>query len=277
MAKRSWIAAAVALGVCAARCSLLPELDGLSGGTSVPSDASFDAPKEAASDAGADAGGRFCASLSPTPGFCDDFDDPGPFVPKWDAIDTRAGASVVRDGTDFRSSPSSFLGISPPANGPSSAALNHLSGSAKGKVRFAYDVKVDARDSKGAYAETDYISFSGTGFEFATYFRLNFDPGITTQLAAEAYLADGGIPAHNVSIPGARFDKWTHVVITIDVVSNPHVLGVSIDGAPPITQVLESNMYGPGPVRVSPGIGYTASPSTGDWRIRYDNVTIDWE
>ena len=277
MARRSWIAVAIVLGVGGAQC-LFPYVDPLTGSGVSPSDASFAGPKAASADGRADAeGGRFCASLSPPPGFSDDFDDPGPFIPKWDSAYTRAGGSVVRDGMDFRSSPSSLLTISPPASGPSSAVLNHASNGAKGKVRVAYDIKVDARDSKSAYAEVDYIRFEGAGFRFSTYLRLNLDANSPTQLAAEAYLADGGISAHNLSLPAARFDKWTHVAISIDVVSSPHMLSVSIDGAPAATQVLESNMYGPGPVTVSPGIGFTASPSASDWRIRYDNLTIDWE
>ncbi len=277
MAKRSWVAAAIVLGVGAARC-LYPYVDPLTGGGTGPSDASVDAPKEAAAEGGTDGGsGRYCASLLPAPGFCDDFDDQGSFVPKWDSVYTRAGGSVARDGTDFRSSPNSLLTISPPANGPSSATLNHASVGSKGKVRVAYDIKVEARDTKSVYAEIDYIHFDGPGFSFATYFRLNTDANNATQLAAEAYLADGGIPAHNLTLPAARFDKWTRVAISIDVVSTPHVLSVSIDGVAAGSQVLEPNMYGPGPVTVSPGIGFTASPSATDWRIRYDNLTIDWE
>jgi hypothetical protein len=54
-------------------------------------------------------------------------------------------------------------------------------------------------------------------------------------------------------------------------------LTVTIDGNVAALLTLEPNLYAPAPVRVRPGIGYTGYPTTGDWRIRYDNVTIEWE
>ena len=98
-------AVAIALGIAATRCSLTTSLDGLAG-TALPLDAGADAadaraPDADAADAGKD-GGRFCASLTPSPTFCDDFDDEGPFA-LWAETHANAGSSATRDRGAFRS------------------------------------------------------------------------------------------------------------------------------------------------------------------------------
>lgn len=281
MASRSWIATAIVFGFGAAQC-LFPYVDPLTGSGSTGADASVDGPKEASTDGGSDVtsdvpAGRYCATLSPTPSFCDDFDDTGLITPKWDGVSTNAGATIARDSADSVSAPSSLLAVSPPGNGTSSAYAYHASVSPKSKVRVAFDIKIDARDTQSGYAEIDYIRFEGAGFQFASYLRVNTPSKYETQLAVEAYLPDGGIPVHDLTVTGGRFDQWTRVAITFDLASNPHLASVSINGVQVASQALEANMYGPGPVTVRPGIGFVGSPAASSWKIRQDNLTIDWE
>lgn len=260
------------LALSTIRCALMPAVDELSGGERV-SDAAAE-QRDAASPDGGDAG-RWCDSVSPKPMFCDDFDDQGP-LSRWDGQYTRAGGFVGRDDASARSAPSSLLVVTPPATGPGSAIVYRATTTPKSKVRVAYDVKIDARDSKSGYAESDYIRFDGP-LRFSVYLRLNLDPKVTNVITSEAY-PDGGVQAHDVSLGvGSRFDAWTRVVVTVDLASNPRTLTATLDGVPVASQVLEPSLYGPGPVAVQPGLGYTGAPTESDWRIRYDNVTIDWE
>jgi len=281
---RAWAGASVvvALGAGATQCALMPSLDGLSGGENAPDSSPGDAtPVDAGSDGGGDGGGsdggRWCASLSPAPMFCDDFDDQGP-LSRWTGEDTRAGATVGRDGTALVSAPNSLLARSPAAVTPSSAYVFLDTTATKSKVRVAYDMRIDARDQNIAYAEINYIAIDSPVLHFRVYMRIGGKPTDNTTITSEVYLADGGIPSHDVVLSGApRFDTWTRVGVTVDVASTPHTLSVTLDGKLAATQTLEPNLYAPGPVSVRPGIGYTGYPTTSDWRVRYDNVTIDWE
>jgi len=106
--------------------------------------------------------------------------------------------------------------------------------------------------------------------------RVFDDPSSITTMTSEANV-DGGVLAHDVPLAGApRFDAWTRVTVDIDL-ATAHAMTVTIDGQTAGTQSLESNLYAPGPMTVRVGIGYTGSPTTSDWRIRYDNATIDWQ
>jgi len=277
---RAWTAVSVvALGAGAVQCSLLPSLDGLVGGQGLP-DASDEVPRDVSpADAPAESGdgGRWCASLSPTPMFCDDFDDQGPFT-RWTDLYVRSGGTVGRDGTAFRSAPNALLALSPASVDPSSSLVYLSTTATKSKVRIAYDMRIDARDPKTGYAEINYINFDTPGLAFAVYLRVFDSASSVTRITSEVYLPDGGIPAHDVALAGMpRFDVWTRVGVEVDVASTPRTLTVTIDGIVAALQTLEPGLYAPGPVSARVGIGYTGYPTTGDWRIRYDNVTIDWE
>ncbi|HEY8075068.1 MAG TPA: hypothetical protein VIF62_13185, partial [Labilithrix sp.] len=71
------------------------------------------APPDGGTDAhegGIDAGPPFCASLSPAPKFCDDFDDLDPMTKKWDQQVFLTGiSSLAIDETQSTSAPASLL------------------------------------------------------------------------------------------------------------------------------------------------------------------------
>ena len=254
-------------------CALFPSLGGLSDENDAAQLDVADAAKTDGPIEGGDAG-RWCDSLSPAPMFCDDFDDQGPLT-RWTDSFVRAGATIGRDGTDFQSSPNALLALSPPANSPSGAYVYLDTASTKSKVHIAYDMRIDARDTSVGYAEINYVIIAAP-IPIDFYMRVFDDPSSITTMTSEANV-DGGVLAHDVPLAGApRFDAWTRVTVDIDL-ATAHAMTVTIDGQTAGTQSLESNLYAPGPMTVRVGIGYTGSPTTSDWRIRYDNATIDWQ
>jgi hypothetical protein len=255
-------------------CALFPSLDGLSDGGKQDAAQSDGPTPDAPVEGGNADAGRWCDSLSPAPMFCDDFDDQGPLT-RWTDFFVRAGATIGRDGTDFRSSPNSLLAVSPPANTPSGANVHLDTSATKSKVHVAYDMRIDARDKSVGYAEINYIDIDAP-IPLDFYMRVFDDPNSTSTITSEANV-DGGVLAHDVPLSGApRFDTWTRVTVDIDV-GAAHSMTVTIDGQTAAVQPLESNLYAPGPMIVKLGVGYTGSPTTSDWRIRYDNATIDWQ
>lgn len=258
----------------ATACALFPTLDGLGGGADASEAAAGDASPEAAGDGGSD-GGRWCDSLSPAPMFCDDFDDQGPFT-RWTDQNVQNSGALSRDPTAFRSAPNALLSVAAASTTSSPACVFLQTNATKSQVHVAYDMQIDARDTSVGYAEINYIRFATPALNFSVYLRVYDDPNSTTTLTSEAYLADGGVPAHDVGLAGSpRFDTWSRVTVDLDLTS--HTLSATVDGKVAATQTLEPDLYAPGPVTVNVGIGYTGHPSTADWDIRYDNVTIDWQ
>ena len=97
-----------------------------------------------------------------------------------------------------------------------------------------------------------------------------------TTFTTEAYLPDGGITQHDMNVAGATFVDWMHVVVDLDLRTAPHV-SITIDGALVRDMPLEPSLYPPALATVETGIGYGGTPSSGPWKLRYDNVTVDFE
>ena len=282
---------AIALGIATTRCSLTTSLDGLAGAEVADAgDAAFDAPiieggpspdssVEGGADGsvdGGDGGARFCASLVPAPMFCDDFDVEDSFA-RWGGMRLNAGGSVAYDQGASRSAPNSLLTIAPPnASAHGVGALQLSSASAVHRVRYAFDMRIDARDPQSAYAEASYIRFGGATGLYAFYMRLYGDLSSGTTFTTEAYLPDGGIPAHDMNVAAATFVDWMRVVVDLDLRTAPHV-SITIDGALVRDMPLEPSLYPPALATVETGIGYGGTPSSGPWKLRYDNVTVDFE
>jgi len=286
MRKHSFIAAFGA-GAAMVSCSLLTTFDGY-----VASDATDaavdghaqDSSAQADANGGPDgtAGGadaapgdgsttRWCLSQTVLHSFCDDFDDPNGGFATWSAVQQQNGATATEDNGDFTSAPRSLVTATNGAAQSSPAYLELKSPSIMKHVTFAFDYKIDVRDTVTGYAEVAYIRFDNqTDF----YLRVRDDP-TANGYTAEVYL-DGGMPAqHNGTLPSTiSFDKWHRVSIDLDVGAG-HMVVVSVDGTPAVTMGLESGLYTPGIVTVSPGYQYNGYPS-GPWKMRFDNVTVDW-
>jgi hypothetical protein len=275
------------LAVCATQCSLTTSLEGLSGGASpeagsIGETGGSDAPvgdgatPDSSTDAGSD-GGRYCASLTTQPSFCDDFDDEGPFS-KWTTSVVGAGGSAVRDRSAAVSAPNSLLTTSAVSASSVPALLRLASPTLVHRVRVAYDLRVEARDPQTAYAEVGYIRFGpGETHVHAFYMRLFADPTLSTSFTAEAYLPDAGISQANFNpASNPQFTKWTRVAVDYDLRGAPRV-EVSIDGVSAGQTALDASIFTPDFASVEVGIGYAGHPTSAAWQLRYDNVTVDWD
>ena len=275
------------LGLGAIHCSLTTTLDGLTGGASAEAGeaGAVDAPVgdgsllDASADAASDGGGRYCASLTTKPSFCDDFDDEGNFS-NWTTSVIGVGGSVVRDRARAVSAPNSLLATSAPSASSIPALLQLASPSLVHRVRIAYDLRVEARDPQTAYAEVGYIRFgAGETRVHAFYIRLYADPSQSTAFTAEAYLSDGGTSQKNFSpTNNPRLSDWTRVGVDYDLrVGAAPRISVSINGAPAAETALDPALFTPDFASVGVGVGYSGRPSSAAWQLRYDNVTVDWE
>ncbi len=224
-----------------AACSFVTSLDGLTGGppsndASTPFDGEIVVPphegippsRDAASDGGAgaeaapdaDAAGSiadatsddasdasksdagFCASLSPSPLFCDDFDeyplDAAALAAPWDQVSGSDG-TVVRNGATYTSPPLSMLVTSDPNVGTIDLAGYKTFKTAPSTATYtlSFDIDVVAADTTG---NSDAILaaielFDTKKIPWALQFEVSYDSGsgaLYVILSLNQPYADGG-------------------------------------------------------------------------------------
>jgi hypothetical protein len=237
-----------------------------------------DAPAEVA-DVGTT---TFCASLSPSPLFCEDFDE-GSYTQGWSYTDTVTG-SLALDGTELRSAPASMIAQSAIAGAGTVDVAAYrafsLTGTSSLAATLDLDLRVDRADADGGLAVLAQLGLlDGTGG--GSYFvQLVADSHGAAPLNAsinEAYFATGTKPPPVVH-PAAQtvaIGAWTHVTLTVTA---PFAGGagtetLSLDG----TQVSSSAISVP--VQnftevLGVGLTFVQIPSNG-WNALYDNVVFD--
>jgi hypothetical protein len=250
---------------------------GASDGTAAVDVDAGDAGETSQPDGGAgDAG--FCATLSPTPTFCDDFDE-NPLGFGWDDVSRSAGATYAFDTSSWRSPPNAILLALPFVDGGAPSPPYHVSQvkAITGNVTHA-TLAFDARaDTLGTGTLASLARFQSQGK--AVEVRLELDAAASPVAAnvREADLGDAGYAYHSHALPGGGLltGAWTHVVLDLTLSpSAAATFSVSIDGASALSSTALVGTFPPQPITVEVGIGYV-SPPLGGWRVRYDNVTID--
>jgi hypothetical protein len=252
------------------------------------SSASMDSAIDSASDTGAADGPAdsppettalaYCASLSTTPLFCDDFDQ-GALATPWDQVLSGGGGDSI-DATYSVSAPDAMLASVTAGTAASSVDLGAYKSfpseqGVAGTYTLSFDVRIDAADesasSDGVLAAIQLwngsatwdmeleVAYSSSGHDFTATLTENS----STDYAAHA--ASQTLPK------GA----WTRVDIGITLPANAGGRApatMSFGG----TQVVATNVHvttsNPIPEII---VGPTyATPTAGGWTVRYDNVTF---
>lgn len=300
----------------ATACTLLTNLDGLTGGSggspeaSTPVDGSADAsgvvtpdgsgggPDDATvgEDAGLPEGSTppFCASQSPAPTFCDDFDeypdDAAALAAPWDQV-TGQGGSVRRAGKIFTSSPYAMLvtADSPVTGNIDLAGYKAFTTLPKsgefttGTFTLAFDLYVVAADTT-ANSDVVLSAFEMVGTlgdeRWALQLEATYDSeagGVLDVSFSENHsLTDGGntySPGPVVSQP-LLLGTWTRVTMTATTTAlGLATVELEFDGK----EVSKTSTTIPvlqGIPEILVGLTY-AAPSSQGWTARYDDVTFE--
>ena len=311
---------AAAVTCAAAACSFVTSLDGLTGGSGagLPDSSSADdatadgangadAPQPGdddatgptdgavASDGGTDAGtdgntSRFCASLSPAPLFCDDFDqtDGGALAvgTTWDQISSLNGAATLSQGQHLSSPDSMLVTTVGGASDYDCAAYRAFQkDSAKPYVyTFSFDVFVAQADL------TDTSDAVLSAFQLYTSAGARYDLELEASYAAAAgafdvdltegyHEVDGGNSTTDhpstVQIP---FATWTPVTLVLTI-GDP-LAGAFAANSAKWTIANVTTTYTPtlglsdGIPEILVGLPYVAPQNT-TWAVYFDNVTFD--
>jgi hypothetical protein len=306
----------VALMSVATACTLITNLNGLTGGgggspeASTPEDGSADAngitpqgdgggPDDATvvgEDAGSPEGSTppFCASQSPVPTFCDDFDedpeDAAALAAPWDQV-TGMGGSVQRAGQIFTSSPYAMLAMADsPVTGnidlAGYKAFTNLSKAGEytaGTFTLAFDLYVVAADttdsSDAVLAAFEMVGTVGNE-RWALQLETSYDASdagssLDVSFSQNRTFGDGGNtyspgPAVTLSLPLATWTRVTMIATTTDV--GAASVDLQFDGKE-VSKTTTTIPFAGGIPEILVGLTY-AAPSSQGWTVRYDDVTF---
>jgi hypothetical protein len=239
-------------------------------------------PRDAPADTVDATATTFCASLSPSPLFCEDFDE-GSTMQGWSYAHTVTG-SLALDSTEFRSAPASLMAQSGIAGaGTVDVAVYRtfaLSGTSSLAATLDLDIRVDRADADGGLAVLAQLGlFDGTGG--GQYFvQLVADShGAAPWNASvnEAFFATGtnNPPVIHPVAQAVAIGAWTHVTlaVTAPFAGGAGTETLSFDGAQvgssainvPVTNFTEA---------LGVGLTFVQIPSNG-WTALYDDVVFD--
>jgi hypothetical protein len=244
-----------------------------------PSDAGIDAPPDAPGDTRDATATTFCASVSPSPLFCQDFDE-NSYTQGWSFVHTVTG-SLALDGTEFHSAPASMIAQSGIAGSGSVDVAGYRSftlvGTSSVGGSLDLDLRVDRADADGGSAVLAQLGlFDGTGGGqyFVQLVAYSHGAAPLSPSVNEAYFATGvSTPAvtHPVTQTLA-IGEWTHVTlaVTAPLAGGAGTETLSFNG----TQVGSSAIAVP--VKnftevLGVGLTFVKTPSNG-WTALYDDV-----
>lgn len=298
-------------------CTLITNLDGLTGGgspeASTPEDGGSDSSGDVtpnddgsfpgdAHGAGPDDAGRdtstppFCASQSPAPTFCDDFDqdpdDAAALAAPWDQV-TGLGGSVTRAGAIFTSSPYAMLVTADsPVTGTIDLAgykafttLPKAGQYTVGTFTLAFDLYVVAADTT-ASSDAVLSAFEMVGTtgdeRWALQLEASYDSGdagvLDVRFSENRTRVDGGNVYSSGPDSGAPLvlpvGAWTRVtMITTTTDAGAASVELDFDGKT-VSMGSAAIPFTGGIPEILVGLTY-AAPSAQGWTVRYDDVTFD--
>ncbi len=248
----------LALLGCAA-CSLVVSLDDLRGS---PGDGGSDgATSDASVDVVVHEGGPGCAAMTPTPTYCEDFDEPDAKKPTDIGTPNVAGGGAIAiDGLDFFSAPRSFsANVTVATSGSNLANIElNLTKSPPSVIEIAFEIELDSTSTTASCCSV-YQS-SGTNVTFVVS-----PTGVWIQ---EAYATNPNFVDH----PPHTVD-WTAGWVKLDLklMQTPPSDVITINGTVVETQALDARFMWGGAMDFVLGLTYVPANS-GTISMRMDNV-----
>jgi hypothetical protein len=241
---------------------------GLDALTDALADAPVDAPSDGTPDAASEAAGPFCASLSPQPTFCEDFDEGTTLSAGWNPTTTNGGTYAV----------DSTLALSPP-----NALLVTVPAVDAGTTAGASISRPFTLNFNEATVDLDfYPEQSGASGVFSVYLTggyvaiVGIDP--SKSHLQEGSPADAGMDTFTVThLAPIPLGAWTHLAMTLHLLPKPAWITVSYDGVVQLNQhplaAMPAGIASGTPTLKVGGLSTGNDPS--GWKAHWDNVVFD--
>jgi hypothetical protein len=255
-------------------CSLLIDTSDLDRGD-IADGGAEDAPtREGAADAANDvATGPFCASLSPKPTVCLDFDEASSVVTYFNgSFADGDGGAVTVDTSAFQSPPASLLVTAPTSHPPGFYGIGVerlVDAVPTTTAHLAFDLRLDKASPVGQTARYATIHLLTPGGHY--YLYLNAGAG-GCSFASDFYATDGGIEQLKgpPMLPCPEPGVWTHVEWTVTV--NPPEERVSFNGVDADKWTIPAERIGKASFFL--GINYLSNEAP-NIQHRFDSVVFD--
>jgi hypothetical protein len=298
---RGVVAAALVLSACTLACSLLTgasDLQEVNGngvdassldarvadtrGADVRAEARMDAPPRdvvAADEGKPDVFVDWCASQSPAPLFCSDFDTT-PMPWGWDSVVAKGG-SVMADPHAFESAPYSLYAATTAAStGYLETLVEKTFSEPLGNSTFAFDLYFETIDPGALYDKVAILTLGGESPSWTLFLQL---PSATRMDVVVQSPVDGGVsyvdypftPDGSAPVVG----KWMHVEIDTKKAASGVGIGqfqVLLDGQVVLAPVSVTSAAAFGAPKIQLGLAGIGTP-TGPWVLRVDNVTFNMD
>jgi hypothetical protein len=215
---------------------------------------------------------HFCATVSPTPLLCADFDE-GSLIAGWDTVRPFDGGVLVLDDKLAASPPGSAratlpaLALSPPA-----CAYEYLGGDYTlhyGHLTFSFDVRLGDVDGGNSTLST-IGELTVTSAPLADAFLMILSP--TDSQLFDQITVDGGQRVENIyHFPLLAPAIWHHLELAVDL--PPATFTFRWNGQLVASGPLRQTLSAPG-TSIGVRLGFRCA-DVGPNEVRFDNVTLD--
>ena len=220
----------------------------------------------------------FCASLTPAPLFCDDFDE-GALAAPWDQLATTSGSEVLSTSSYVSAPYAMLVTVNPNASVTAIDVAGYKSFTAKqgvaGTATATFDIRIDTADESSA---SDAILGAIQLWNGSAYWDLELEVFYASSTGdfTVSMSEDGTSYVQHAVTPHLPMHAWTRVTLGI-------TLPAGSGGSTTATMAFNGTNVASDTVHVSTSdpipeilIGTTyATPSSGGWSVAYDNVTFD--
>lgn len=215
---------------------------------------------------GGDAG--YCASISPRPFFCDDFDERQTPAQGWSGEDLGTGATLTIDKMHAESPPASVLMTT---QGGAASGLEE-SAQAASSFHVSFDLLADelGSDDFGSLLVVQ-VTDGGTNDTFQLFvYATSAMAYVEEDSWAPSYMNVG---KYDLPAP-PPIGTWTHFDLTIDFASSPSTFTLSSGGSEVFKAHPLALSWPSGSYRTTFGF-YYVNNSVQPWAVNYDDIVID--
>ncbi len=223
----------------------------------------------------------FCASLSPAPLFCDDFDEGTALATPWDQLPNTNGSEQASTASVVSAPDAMRVTVVPNASVAAIDVAGYKSLTAKqgaaGTVTASFEIRIDAGDES---SNSDAILGAIQLWNGSTYWDLELEVFYVaaTNDFKVSMSEDGNTSSYvqHFVTPHIPLATWTLVTLAV-------TLPAGSGGAAPATMAFNGANVASTTVHVSTSdpipeilVGTTyATPCASGWSLAYDNVTFD--
>ena len=223
----------------------------------------------------ASAGGRFCATRTPAPTFCADFDEGRPLSSDWGIVQEGPPGALVID-LDAGTSPPASLRASVPAVTNGAQSLEYVARSFTVTKRLA--IEFDARADTLGSSAGQVTLLAIYAHDNAAMVDRSLIHYVTSQAAQIEEEEAPPFQSWPHALPNAPpLGQWVHYELRMELVNGGAVLTMKIANETVLDAIVLGQAWSVGEYRVTFGLAYINNDAGAPWSFHYDNIAVNVE